>query len=164
MFRTFIWFYGFVRYQTIATLHHPWPPILRPSPTARSAPKDGHVCQSCSLCLDCDASLGAFTRALVKPGYKLGVAATEAYRGIERGKLHVNKVLHRCSYDMCTGETAQRVHRPYSVRVAITVSGVDPAVAGNGTDTRATFEAAFATAVAESFRSFEETSQSTRSQ
>jgi hypothetical protein len=52
---------------------------------------------------------------------------------------------------MCTGETAQRVHRPYSVRVAITVSGVDPAVAGNGTDTRATFEAAFATAVAESF-------------
>jgi hypothetical protein len=45
-------------------------------------------------CLDCEASVSGFARALVKPGYKLGVAATGAYEGVERGALHVDKVLH----------------------------------------------------------------------
>jgi hypothetical protein len=98
--------------------------------------------------MDCDSSLSTFTRALVRPGYKLGVAATKMYRGVEQGKMHVNKVFHRCKDRLCTGETA-RGSRQDIVQLAITVSNVDAAAVGSRTDARATFVATFASAVAE---------------
>jgi hypothetical protein len=78
------------------------------------------------------------------------VAATEAYRGVERGELHVNKVFHPCKDTMCIGETAPGSRSSQDiVQVAITVSNVDTAAVDSGTGARATFVAAFVTAVAE---------------
>ena len=68
----------------------------KPSPIP--SPQNGVVCQPCGACLDCATSLSTFTRALVHPGYKLGVAATRRYRGVEHGNLHVNKIFHKCSH------------------------------------------------------------------
>jgi hypothetical protein len=78
--------------------------LIQCKPDAMPAPQDGYVCQPCGPCLDCETSLSAFTRALVQPSYKLGVAATKTYKGVERGGLHVDKVsvchirliLHSC--------------------------------------------------------------------
>ena len=72
--------------------------LVQCKPSPMPAPQNGFVCQPCGACLDCEASLSTFARALVQPGYKLGVAATRTYRGVERGNLHVNKVFHKCSH------------------------------------------------------------------
>jgi hypothetical protein len=72
--------------------------LVQCKPSPMPALQIGVVCQPCGACLDCEASLTTFTRALVQPGYKLGVAATRTYRGVERGDMHVNKVLHKCSH------------------------------------------------------------------
>jgi hypothetical protein len=66
--------------------------LIQCKPDAMPAPQDGHVCQPCGPCLDCETSLSTFTRALVQPGYKLGVAASKVYKGVEHGALRVNKV------------------------------------------------------------------------
>jgi hypothetical protein len=76
--------------------------VVQCKPSPMPAPQNGLVCQPCGACLDCETSLNTFTRALVKPGYKLGVAATRTYRGVERGNLHVNKIFHKCSHGAST--------------------------------------------------------------
>ena len=112
-------------------------------------PHDGFACQPCGTCLDCELSLSTFTRALVQPGFKLGVAASKSYQGIERGRLHVNKVLHKCAHSMCAGEQATDSQGRDAVQVAIAVSNVDIAATDAQTDARASFATAFATAVAD---------------
>ena len=112
-------------------------------------PQDGFVCQPCGACLDCEASLSTFTRALVLPGFKLGMAASKAYQGVERGGLHVDKVFHKCAHSMCEGEQAKDSRVRDAVHVAIDVSGVDIAATDAQTEARASFAAAFATAVAD---------------
>jgi hypothetical protein len=90
-----------------------------------------------------------FTRALVQPGFKLGVAASKAYQGIERGRLHVNKVLHKCAHSMCEGEHAMNSQGQDAVQVTIAASNVDITAADAQTDARASFAGAFAAAVAD---------------
>jgi hypothetical protein len=84
--------------------------LVQCKPSSMPAPQNGFECQPCGACLDCEASLSTFTRALVQPGYKLGVAATRMYRGVERGNLHTNKVFHKCSH----GASARRLPRTTS--------------------------------------------------
>jgi hypothetical protein len=75
--------------------------LVQCKPSPMPIPQNGFVCQPCGTCLDCKASLSPFTRALVQQGYKLGVAATRTYHGVEHGNLHVNKVFHKCSHGGC---------------------------------------------------------------
>jgi hypothetical protein len=78
--------------------------LVQCKPDAMPAPQDGLACQPCGPCLDCEKSLSTFTRAMVRPDYKLGVAASKTYKGVECGGLHVDKVsvyhirfvLHSC--------------------------------------------------------------------
>jgi hypothetical protein len=72
--------------------------MVQCQPSSMPAPQDGFMCQPCGPCLDCQTSLSTFTRALVQPGYKLGVAATRTYRGVEIGNVNSNKVFHKCSH------------------------------------------------------------------
>jgi hypothetical protein len=109
-------------------------------------PQDLFVCQPCGACLDCEASLSTFTRALVLPGFKLGVAASKAYQGVERGGLHVDKVFHTCAHSMCAGEHTTDSRGRDAVQVAIAVSSVDIAATDAQTEARANFTATFATA------------------
>ena len=97
----------------------------------------GPVCRACDDCLDCSADLSPFRRALVAPGFALGPTATHTHLGIERGRLHVNKVLHPCSPGMCAGEAA--VQTRDSVTLGLTVNAVNTSVQVEGT-TRVQFE------------------------
>ena len=119
--------------------------LPEPMPT----PQDGFVCQPCGACLDCTASLSTFTRAIVQPGCKLGVAATKTYRGVEHGSLHANKVFHECSHGMCTGEATQDTLSRDTARLQVTVTNLDIAVTDLESDAHAAFGSAFASAVAQ---------------
>ena len=128
--------------------------LVQCKPSPMLAPQNGFACQPCGACLDCEASLSTFTRALVLPGFKLGMAASRAYQGVERGGLHVDKVFHTCAHSMCEGERPTDSRVRDAVQVAIAVSGVetearDSSEDGVQTEARASFAAAFATAVAD---------------
>jgi hypothetical protein len=112
------------------------------------SPQGGSACQPCGACLDCEASLSTFTRALVEPGFKLGPTATKAYRGVEQGNLHVDKVFHACSHGMCTGEAAQDTLSREIAHLQVTVTNVDIAVTDLKSEARTAFGSAFAAAVA----------------
>eukprot|EP01052_Picozoa_sp_SAG31_P021169 SAG31_NODE_1623_length_7720_cov_6.277785_1_plen_1725_part_10 len=98
-------------------------------------------CQPCGACLDCQSTIADTPTVLVRPGFSLGLAAANRYRGIERGDLHDDKVFHSCTRDMCVGESINSV----SVHSALTIEMLTAATNGSA---RTVFEAEFASAVA----------------
>jgi hypothetical protein len=86
----------------------------------------------------------------VQPGYKLGVVASHAYQGIERGSLNVNKVFHLCSRGMCIGESPLQAVSRDTLRLAVTVNdtSIDETV-GVKSEVRAAFEFQVKNAVAQ---------------
>jgi hypothetical protein len=123
--------------------------IVRCRPSPMPAAQNGVACQPCGACLDCETSLSTFTRALVQPGYKLGIAATKMYRGVEHGSLHVKKVFHECSHGMCTGEAAQNTLSRETASLKVTVTNVDTAVIDLESEAHAVFGSALALSVAQ---------------
>jgi hypothetical protein len=112
-------------------------------PDQMPAPQDGFVCQPCGPCLNCDKPLTTFARALVRPGYKLGVAASKTYNGVERGRLHLNKVFHPCRRDICMGESRKSALSRDTIRLALTMTNVDTETLNVESDARSVFGAAF---------------------
>jgi hypothetical protein len=81
--------------------------------------------------------------AMVKPGFALGPGAAASYQGIEAGVQNVEKVLHRCTRDMCTGEsTAIALH--LAVTVATSAAPEDAASITYDTSFKARFKTALA--------------------
>ena len=93
------------------------------------------------------APMCPFRRALVAPGFALGPTATRTYLGIERGGLHLNKVLHPCSPGTCAGEDAAQIRDNIAVGL-FTVNGVNVSVQAEGT-ARAHFEMELAAGLAQ---------------
>jgi hypothetical protein len=122
--------------------------LVRCMPDAMPTPQDGLVCQPCGACLDCDTSVGTFARALVRPGHKLGVAATDKYQGVERGGLHVDKIFHKCSHDMCSGESGQNALSRDTVQFGLTVNSVNMELMDLTSEARAAFGSATTNALA----------------
>jgi hypothetical protein len=102
-------------------------------------------CQPCGDCLDCKSEAGDHA-VRIRAGFALGPAAAVGYQGIEHGALRVDKVLHSCVRNMCTGETTG-----FAIHMELTVQTFDIVVADNvSSEVRTAFERKFKAAVASS--------------